>query len=100
VACPAGNLSVSCNEAADCVVGTRCCGTVTTPDDGGLVSLGAECAATCPSPLKAQLCRTNEECPDGGPCVIQTCPDGYTYELCGVYTAPADAGLPFSCTPN
>jgi hypothetical protein len=99
VTCPGDTVSVTCNESADCRVGTVCCGTV-TPLDAGFTGMSAECAATCAAPPLAQLCRTNGECPDGGPCVIQACSDGNSYELCGVYTAPADSGLTFTCTPQ
>lgn len=98
VSCPPGAVSVTCNEAADCVVGKVCCGTVGSLD-GGSVGVSAECATTCAVPPRTQLCRTNGECPDGGPCVVQTCSDGKTYELCGLYASPDDGGA-FSCAPN
>jgi hypothetical protein len=99
VACGVGG-SMACDESADCVVGTVCCGTVgssATFDDGGDY-LSSACAAAC-TPVGVQLCRTNGECGDAGPCVVQTCSDGNTYEMCGVF-APDDGGGAFSCTPN
>jgi hypothetical protein len=99
VACGAGG-TMACDESADCVVGTVCCGTVAssaTFDDGGSY-LSSACATAC-APAGVQLCRTNGECGDAGPCVVQTCSDGNTYEMCGVF-APDDGGGAFSCTPN
>jgi hypothetical protein len=99
VSCGVGG-SMACDESADCVVGTVCCGTVGTSatfDDGGGY-LSSACAAAC-TPAGVQLCRTNGECGDAGPCVVQTCSDGNTYEMCGVF-APDDGGGAFSCTPN
>lgn len=99
ISCAVGG-SMACDESADCVVGTACCGTVGSSaafDDGGAY-LSSACAAAC-SPAGVQLCRTNGECGDAGPCVIQTCSDGNTYEMCGVF-APDDGGGAFSCTLN
>jgi hypothetical protein len=100
VACATGASSFECNESADCYVGTVCCGTLASDSDGGFVWT-TRCQASCAAPLP-QFCRTNGECgaaADGG-CVVQTCPDGHRYEICGAYTAPADSGLAFACTPN
>jgi hypothetical protein len=99
VTCPSDTVSVTCNESADCVVGKVCCGSVVELD-AGFTGVSAACAASCTVPPLVQLCRTNGECPDGGPCVIQTCSDGNTYELCGLYTAPVDASSAFTCTPK
>jgi hypothetical protein len=101
VACPAGSAATTCNELADCVVGTLCCGAIVAFDGGG-GGLAASCSSTCAAP-RPRLCRTNAECPDGGPCVRQACSDGYEYEFCGVYAPaplPGDAGSPFTCAPN
>ncbi len=100
VTCPASGVTVTCNQIADCRVGTLCCGTVAVLDDGGFTSVNAACAAGCDAgPPSVQLCRTSGECPDGGPCVVQACSDGNRYELCGVYTSPPDAGFVFNCAP-
>ena len=88
--CPVGTGLVTCNETADCNRGPNggelpCCATIHA--DGGY--LGARCstsALTCPAPT-LQLCRTNTECP-GGECVVQSCPDGRVYEMCGLSTSP------------
>jgi hypothetical protein len=99
-ACPGTSLSMTCDEIGDCRVGTSCCAAVTSLDDGGYTGLASACAVTCTAPTNVQVCRTNGECPDGGLCVVQRCPDGYTYELCGLYTSPADAGFVFNCAPK
>ena len=120
-ACVAASLtcapggSLRCEESADCIVGTVCCGSVTPVDDaGGGPYLSTACAASCAA-LHAppiQLCRTNGECGDAGPCVIETCSDGNTYELCGGSTGLLpdgggtlddggdDGGAGFTCTPQ
>jgi hypothetical protein len=99
LACGVGG-SMACDESADCVVGTACCAAIGSSaafDDGGAY-LSSACAAAC-APAGVQLCRTNGECGDAGPCVVQTCSDGNTYEMCGVF-APDDGGGAFTCTPN
>ena len=98
VSCPAGAASTRCNESADCVIGTVCCGDVVVFDAGN-AGVSALCTKTCAAP-RPQLCRTNGECPEGGPCVPQTCSDGNQYEFCGVYGAGDDGGGAFSCTAN
>jgi hypothetical protein len=45
------------------------------------------------------MCRTNGECP-GKHCVIQTCPDGHLYELCGAYTGGSAEGGALQCAPQ
>ncbi len=105
IACPTGGGAISCNESADCIVGDVCCGSVNLRDagaDGGDPAppyVDSHCSASCKTTL-LQLCRTNGECGDAGPCVIQSCPDGRTYELCGVFSMPTEDGGPtFACTP-
>jgi hypothetical protein len=114
VPCPTGGGSMLCNESADCVQGDVCCGSLDSHDagifdagDGGVFRIDAGplfvsslCTTSCNTTL-IQLCRTNSECEDSGPCVIQSCPDGHTYELCGVFSLPvvSDGGPSFACTP-
>lgn len=85
--CPPGGGAITCNESADCNVHQSCC--ATPPSSGGYLT--AACASTC-APAQMQLCRTNGECP-GNSCVIQRCPDGVVYEVCGLSTSPS-----FACT--
>jgi hypothetical protein len=85
--CPASAGLATCNEEADCPVGTRCCASLFAGSDGGPGYLSAACAASCPAP-EIQLCRTNGEC-SGDRCVIQTCPDKQKYEMCGLSTSAA-----------
>ncbi len=108
-ACPAETGLVTCNETADCYVSATggllpCCATIhpASASDAGDAAgasdananpagsyLSAQCSTTtptCAAPL-VQLCRTNKECP-GDKCVIQLCPDGQTYEMCGLSTSP------------
>ena len=93
--CPANSGLVACNETADCLVNATtgdllpCCATIHGRGDASVGYISATCsasAATCAAPL-VQLCRTNGECP-GDKCVIQLCPDGQTYEMCGLSTSP------------
>ena len=93
-ACPVQAGLVQCNEAADCPVGPNgelpgCCATVPAAEGGRNPS--AQCARSCPA-ASLQLCRTNGECP-GKKCVVQKCPDGVIYEMCGLSTSPS-----FPCT--
>ncbi|MGO8992786.1 MAG: hypothetical protein ACLQVI_05625 [Polyangiaceae bacterium] len=101
--CPPGTGAVACNETADCLVHQSCC--ATPPQGGGYLT--SACAASCSS-AQIQLCRTNGECP-GDECVIQRCPDGLIYEVCGLSTSPgfdckavpllADGGLDLDGAP-
>ena len=91
-ACPSGTGFVTCDETADCNVnpdGTpqACCATF-RPDAGTMAS---QCDPSCAA-ATVQLCRTNGECPDKK-CVVQKCPDGQTYEMCGLSTSAS-----FHCT--
>jgi hypothetical protein len=88
--CPSDTAAVLCNETADCSPGQVCCASLFA-GDGGYIS--AQCAASCPAP-GMQLCRTNGEC-SGDKCVVQTCSDGLTYEMCSLSTSAA-----FPCTPG
>ena len=99
--CPTGTGLMTCNETADCDVSPvngalqPCCATVVQSGDGGVLS--SECSSTtsCPSVASSptlQLCRTNGECPNDK-CVIQLCPDGLIYEMCGLSTSAS-----FPCT--
>jgi hypothetical protein len=116
---PGGSLA--CDESADCIVGTACCGSAAFADDAGAY-LSTKCATSCAAqhtpPI--QLCRTNGECGDAGPCLFETCSDGNTYELCsgaagsrpdggaasdassedGGDAGQYDGGAPFTCTPQ
>ena len=85
--CPPGAGAITCNETADCNVQQSCC--ANPPASGG--QLTAACTSSC-APAQIQLCRTNGECP-GKHCVIQKCPDGLVYEVCGLSTSPS-----FACT--
>jgi hypothetical protein len=89
--CPTATGFVTCNETADCNRGPSggelpCCATV-HPDGGYLSARCAPSGITCPAPT-LQWCRTNSECA-GGECVIQSCPDGRIYEMCGLSTSPS-----------
>jgi hypothetical protein len=111
IGCPSGGGAVFCNESADCIQGDICCGSVNLRDAGfddaghgvppGTPYVDSQCAMTCNTSL-LQLCRTNSECGDAGPCIVQSCPDGRTYELCGVFSTPPlyDGGPSFACTPQ
>jgi hypothetical protein len=92
--CPSGSGVVTCNEAADCLLTQVCCATM-TPTSGG-TSVTATCEPTCAAP-SMQMCRTNGECKGTDKCVIQTCPDGLLYELCGTYSDPASS---LQCSPR
>jgi hypothetical protein len=96
--CPPRTGTILCNEEADCNVGNYCCGTITPdPADAAPDSGGGNVALTCCPNPKVQFCRTNGECQNGQKCVVQTCSDGLTYEICGVY---APAGSTFTCKAN
>lgn len=65
-----------CDEAADCSEGAKCC-------------LGSEkgysernCVSQCGDASIAQLCKTNEECGDAGPCNEKVC-RGARVWVCG-----------------
>jgi hypothetical protein len=93
--CPSHTGLVYCNESADCFQNTdgtiqACCATFDL-DAGTTASTCSMGATTCAAPT-LQLCRTNRECPNKN-CVIQKCPDGQTYEMCGLSTSAS-----FRCT--
>jgi hypothetical protein len=100
--CPSGNLTVACDETADCATGV-CCEEV--------VGLGVpgptQCMSSCPSNW-FQICKSNTECGGGSDagglnqCIRQTCtqPPGLltqgssvVVEACAV---PAPPGLSIS----
>lgn len=62
VTCPAQTGAVHCQAAADCKTGEICC------DVGGYGN--TQCATSC---ANFQMCRTNSECKNGQPCVVQQC---------------------------
>jgi hypothetical protein len=92
--CPPGTGQILCNEKADCLSDQSCCASPPSSAPSSSGYLTATCATSCTA-TQIQLCRTNGECPRGEPCVIQKCPDGIVYEVCGLSTSPG-----FACEPS
>jgi hypothetical protein len=86
--------SFTCNESADCIVGTVCCGIYAYDEAGAGPYLSSTCAASCTT-SHVQLCRTNGECGDAGPCVIEPCSDGLVHEFCGGFNPTLPDGGAF-----
>ena len=69
----------SCDDAADCKSGQKCCGSAT-----GFNSTKTSCVDKCDGIASAQTCRTNEEC-GAQNCIHQSC-YGIASWLCGLNT--------------
>jgi len=70
---------ITCDEAADCDQGKKCCLGFSIGSGGG----GAKCSTKCDA---IQLCTTNAECGDAGACALRTCGSGQfsqTIRMCG-----------------
>ena len=78
--CPSGTATIHCAEKADCTGSDVCCGTLNPAGSADTKCGKGPCA---PEPLTVQFCRTNSECENGKPCVVQVC-QGVTLELCGL----------------
>lgn len=65
-------VSLGCIAAANCAAGEVCCLTLTPTSS---FSLGCQSGA-CTAPPGIQLCKTDAECPSGGPCAPQQCSFG------------------------
>lgn len=66
---------LGCEEAADCAGGQVCC------LDVGIGGGGTACSTTCAG-ADVQVCKTNPECGDAGPCAEYTCPLGRKVRSC------------------
>jgi hypothetical protein len=72
--CPTG--STACQSATDCSSGQVCCASL-NPQTGATVScVDGVAACTGMGSLAVQLCTTDMECPNDGPCTKQTCAFG------------------------
>lgn len=60
--CNAGEITIKCDEKADCESDRYCCDNMQTPPT-------LECAPTC-IPVKATVCQSSADCPDSGKCVL------------------------------
>ncbi len=94
--------TVHCLQALECGGTKSCCGDI-------LVLLGQVQAActevpeggSCPfipannTQIGVQLCKTDAECTNGQPCVLQTCMFGAMLSMCGV-----QSGDPLNCVAN
>jgi hypothetical protein len=70
--------ALRCDEAADCGGADVCCVLLGAgPGNPG----SASCDATC-GPSGIQLCQTDDECENGGPCATRTC-SGVEVNVCG-----------------
>jgi len=88
-----GAPNIACDETSDCAAGSVCCtGVAVLPKDA---SVGGFEAATCQVEATAgciekqgvgsssvQVCKTDEECRNGKPCVLQNC-HGRALQTCG-----------------
>jgi hypothetical protein len=69
-------FELRCDEKADCAnANAKCC----------FASGGTVCDNDCPGPQNGvQVCKTNEECGDAGPCNQKTCGNGgRVLRVCG-----------------
>jgi hypothetical protein len=74
---------VTCTSAAQCDGGAVCCLSVSN----STTSVVGACQSTCTTSLP-QLCTTNAECGDAGPCAMLSCtvdgsPVAVTIQACG-----------------
>lgn len=88
-----GAPNIACDETSDCAAGSVCCtGVAVLPKDA---SVGGFEAATCQveatsgciekqgaASSSVQVCKTDEECRNGKPCVLQNC-HGRALQTCG-----------------
>ena len=81
-----GGQRRSCDEAADCTMGSVCCYAISAAVP---LAYSTECAP--PSQCgdlnyRPQVCKTSSECTNGQPCVLQVC-KGKPIRTCGMLPA-------------
>lgn len=89
-----GAPNIACDETADCAPGSVCCtGVAVLPKDASVSGFEAatcqpEATASCiekqgVGSSSVQVCKTDAECRNGKPCVVQSC-YGRVLQTCGV----------------
>jgi hypothetical protein len=97
--CPSSQATVHCLEGEECPCSTSCCGDIITI----LGEVKSRCVPlvqgqSCPfvpwtnTQLGVQLCKTDDECKNGQPCIHQMCAYGAVLYMCGL-----QPDMPLNC---